>query len=294
MSSMPDESSVLAKSDHEGDNQNMEVVVETSENDITMNGEAEESSVTMATSRVLEYLQEAREEGGGKAANSSVFHGYRSHGREEEEEESQEGSHDSHPPQTNGRASPAASFSTPDDTPSVHVSAFAAGGWKLWANIKEPQGSVASSRASSAFGSRFSPSPSLRPFDRRFQSRLQPGALVQSLSPRALSPSPLSPHSRSSSFGNKTGDDNFGALDEGSAPWDIVRWTKLKKIKNQLFSEAGRRKFGSPTCITVSATIAVGTSKGSILIFDYNQKLQSIIGPGTKGMAPVIMQSNPI
>lgn len=132
MSSMPDESSVLAKSDHEGDNQNMEVVVETSENDITMNGEAEESPVTTATSRVLEYLQEAREEGGERAANSSVFHGYRSHGREEEEEEeSQEGSHGSHPPQTNGRASPAASFSTPDDTPSVHVSASAVGGWKL-------------------------------------------------------------------------------------------------------------------------------------------------------------------
>lgn len=145
---------------------------------------------------------------------------------------------------------------------------------------------MASSRASSAFGSRFSPSPSLRPFDRRFQSRLQPGTLVQPLSPRALSPSP---HSRSSSFNSKTGGVNFGALDEGSAPWDIVRWTKLKKIKNQLFSEAGRRRFGSPTCIVVSATIAVGTSKGSILIFDYNQKLQSIIGPGTKGMAPVII-----
>lgn len=147
---------------------------------------------------------------------------------------------------------------------------------------------MASSRASSAFGSRFSPSPSLRPFDRRFQSRLQPGTLIQPLSPRALSPSLLSPHSRSS-FNGKAGDVDFGTLDEGSAPWDIVRWTKLKKIKNQLFSEAGRRSFGSPTCIAVSATIAVGSSKGSILIFDYNQKLQSIIGPGTKGMAPAVM-----
>lgn len=131
MSSTPDESSVLANSNHEGDNQNMEVVVKTGENEITMNGEVEESPMTMATSRVLEYLQEAREESGGKAANnSSVFHGYRSHGREEEEE-SQEGSHDSHPPHTNGRASPAASFSTPDDAPSVHVSASAVEDWKL-------------------------------------------------------------------------------------------------------------------------------------------------------------------
>lgn len=126
MSSMPDESSVLAKSGHEGDNQDlpdidaMEAVLETNENGFAVNGKMEEPPMTTATSRVLEYLQEAREESGGKAPNGSVFHGYKSH-EGEDEEESQHDSHDSHPPHTNGKASPAASFSTPDDTPSVHV-----------------------------------------------------------------------------------------------------------------------------------------------------------------------------
>ena len=75
----------------------------------------------------------------------------------------------------------------------------------------------------------------------------------------------------------------MGELEERSAPWDVVRWTKLKKIKNHVFSEGGRRSFGTPTCIVVSATIALGTSKGLILVFDYNQNLQGAIGPGTKG-----------
>lgn len=124
---MPDESSVLAKSDHEAESQDLpsmeatEAAFETNENGFMVNGEAEEPPMTTATSRVLEYLQEAREESGGKATNGSVFHGYKS--REGGgEAESQNDSHDSHPPHTNGKASPAASFSTPDDTPSVHVS----------------------------------------------------------------------------------------------------------------------------------------------------------------------------
>ena len=81
---------------------------------------------------------------------------------------------------------------------------------------------------------------------------------------------------------------NF-ALDSGdtetpSPPWEVVRWTKLKKLNGQAFSEVGRRNFGSPTCIAVSAAIVLGTSKGIILMFDYNQNLKMIIGPGTKGM----------
>ncbi|KAH0556765.1 hypothetical protein GP486_005448 [Trichoglossum hirsutum] len=73
-----------------------------------------------------------------------------------------------------------------------------------------------------------------------------------------------------------------GDTDTGSTPWDAVRWTKLQKITGQAFSEVGKRNFGRPTCISVSASIAVGTSKGIILVFDYNQSLKSIIGPGTK------------
>ncbi|KAJ9648506.1 Vacuolar protein sorting-associated protein 8 [Coniosporium tulheliwenetii] len=67
-------------------------------------------------------------------------------------------------------------------------------------------------------------------------------------------------------------------------PWEVVRWTKLKKITGQAFSEAGKRNFGRPTCLVVAASIAIGTSKGFILVFDYQQTLKSIIGPGTKAV----------
>jgi hypothetical protein len=75
-----------------------------------------------------------------------------------------------------------------------------------------------------------------------------------------------------------------GETDTPSPPWEVVRWTKLKKMSGQAFSEVGKRNFGTPTCISVSASIVLGTSKGIILIFDYHQNLKSIIGPGTKGM----------
>lgn len=55
-------------------------------------------------------------------------------------------------------------------------------------------------------------------------------------------------------------------------------------MNGQIFSEIGKRRFGNPTCIAVSGNIALGTSKGIILIFDYNQTLKSVIGPGTKGL----------
>lgn len=71
--------------------------------------------------------------------------------------------------------------------------------------------------------------------------------------------------------------------DTQTPPWEVVRWTRLRKLNGQAFSEVGKRNFGSPTCLAVSATIVVGTSKGIILIFDYNQNLKMIIGPGTKG-----------
>ncbi|KAK2625593.1 hypothetical protein QTJ16_004905 [Diplocarpon rosae] len=76
-----------------------------------------------------------------------------------------------------------------------------------------------------------------------------------------------------------------GDIDTQSPPWEVVRWTKLKKMNGQAFSEIGKRNFGVPTCISVSASIVLGTSKGIILIFDYHQNLKSIIGPGTKALA---------
>ncbi|KAJ0166316.1 Vacuolar protein sorting-associated protein 8 -like protein [Colletotrichum tanaceti] len=124
-----------------------------------------------------------------------------------------------------------------------------------------------------------SPSPSFRPFDRRFQSRISSSFIH---SPRSSSPAFLAGHSRSASL-------NSGLLDRDdtdtpSPPWEVVRWTRLKKLNGQAFSEAGKRNFGTPTCIAVSASIVLGTSKGIILMFDYNQVLKTIIGPGTKAV----------
>ncbi|KAL8949147.1 MAG: hypothetical protein Q9222_004728 [Ikaeria aurantiellina] len=154
------------------------------------------------------------------------------------------------------------SFSIPDDTPSL-------------------QGSVTSSTSRQAHLSPYgrSPTPSLRPFDRRFQARI---ASSPSSSPRAASPAFLHSHSRQASVNSL-----FlpkADVDEQQTPWEVVQWTRLRKISGQAFSELGKRNFGRPICITISTSIALGTSKGIILIFDYNQNLKAIIGPGSKAV----------
>ncbi|KUI58702.1 hypothetical protein VP1G_05966 [Cytospora mali] len=75
-----------------------------------------------------------------------------------------------------------------------------------------------------------------------------------------------------------------GDTETPSPPWEVVRWTRLKKLNGQAFSEIGKRNFGSPTCLAVSAHVILGTSKGVILMFDYNQNLKMIIGPGTRAV----------
>ncbi|KAI1938735.1 Vacuolar protein sorting-associated protein 8 [Ophidiomyces ophidiicola] len=153
--------------------------------------------------------------------------------------------------------------SIPDDTPSV-------------------QGSIQSSPGS-ALGRRspfaVSNSPH-RPFDRRFQTRLSiPG------SPRPLSPSFIQQHSRHSSLASQLRADTPDLPEEPSAaPWDVVRWTKLRKIAGQVLSEAGKRNFGRLTCIAVSTNIVLGTTKGVILVFDYQQDLRAVIGHGSKAI----------
>ncbi|OTB05637.1 hypothetical protein M426DRAFT_319623 [Hypoxylon sp. CI-4A] len=158
-------------------------------------------------------------------------------------------------------------LSVPDDSPSV-------------------QGSMMSSPGSSRVPSLAmrpglsSPTPSFRPFDRRFQSRI---SSPSTLSPRPTSPAFLAGHSRQVSMSSQFLLD-AGDTETPTPPWEVVRWTKLKKLNGQAFSEAGKRNFGSPTCIAVSASIVLGTSKGIILMFDYNQNLKMIIGPGTKAV----------
>ncbi|CAD0106749.1 unnamed protein product [Aureobasidium uvarum] len=174
-------------------------------------------------------------------------------------------------PQTPDLASPSESASIPDDTPSV-------------------QGSVASSlpvrrprlnpRAST--NSPRTPSGALQPFERRFSSRFT----SPSPSSRAASPAFLTPHSRQSSLSSQIVLSQGGSdiADAPDAPWEVVRWTRLRKITSQAFSEAGRRNFGTLVCLAVSSSISVGTSKGLILVFDYHQTLKGIIGQGTKAI----------
>lgn len=95
----------------------------------------------------------------------------------------------------------------------------------------------------------------------------------------------LHTHSRNSSFASQLPPSSTPDLEPEAlqAPWEVVRWTKLRKIAGQSFSEIGRRNFGRPTCMCVSTAIVLGTSKGIVLVFDYQQNLKTIIGPGTKG-----------
>lgn len=72
--------------------------------------------------------------------------------------------------------------------------------------------------------------------------------------------------------------------DTPQPPWEVVRWTKLKKITGTVFSETGRRNYGRPLVIAIGASIAVGTTKGLALIFDYHQSLSATIGLGTKAV----------
>ncbi|KAH7399686.1 Golgi CORVET complex core vacuolar protein 8-domain-containing protein [Pyrenochaeta sp. MPI-SDFR-AT-0127] len=161
------------------------------------------------------------------------------------------------------------STSTPDDTPSI-----------LGSGLSSPGSSVPISHNSL----RPHRPTSLQPFERRFSSRLSPSPLA---SPRAQSPAFLSAHSRQSSVSSNL---IFRQLADGDgtdtpqAPWEVVRWTKLKKITGQVFSEVGKRNFGRPTCLNVTVSLVIGTSKGFILVFDYQQVLKSIIGPGTKAV----------
>ncbi|KAI1862847.1 uncharacterized protein JN550_009994 [Neoarthrinium moseri] len=158
-------------------------------------------------------------------------------------------------------------LSVPDDSPSIQGSL-----------LSSPGSSILPSLASRPGLS--SPTPSFRPFDRRFQSRISSPSV---LSPRPSSPAFLANHSRSVSLSSNFLQDS-GDTDTPSPPWEVVRWTRLQKLNGQAFSEAGKRNFGSPTCIVVSASIVLGTSKGIILMFDYSQNLKMIIGPGTKAV----------
>lgn len=139
--------------------------------------------------------------------------------------------------------------------------------------------SMAETPTAHAASMRLSPTPSLRPFDRRFQSRISSSPLA---SPRSQSPAFLDSNSRRSSTLSQIHQNRTEDLPQ--EPWEVIRWTKLKQLTGNVFSETGKRNFGKPTCMAVLAFILVGTAKGVILAFDFHQTLKAIIGPGTIGL----------
>ena len=155
--------------------------------------------------------------------------------------------------------------SIPDDTPSVQGSALSSP--SRTPSIPSPFRNA-------------SPSSPHRPFDRRFHSRISSSPL---LTPRARSPSFLGSHSRQASYAS-IGLPTHSEPDESTAPWEVIRWTKLKKLSGQLFSEIGKRNFGFPTSVAVTDQIVIGTSRGMVLIFDHQQNHKAIIGAGTKAV----------
>ena len=98
----------------------------------------------------------------------------------------------------------------------------------------------------------FSPS---RRFDIRQHQRL---SSYSSLGMSTGSPSPGSLHSRMSSYSSNIADvTDTTPSDSPHVPWEVVRWTKLRKIEGQAFSEIGKRKFGTPTAMAVSPLVTV-------------------------------------
>ncbi|KAJ3085893.1 Vacuolar protein sorting-associated protein 8, partial [Quaeritorhiza haematococci] len=74
---------------------------------------------------------------------------------------------------------------------------------------------------------------------------------------------------------------DFSFSDDGikpipPAPFDLFRWTRLKRISEQLVSQG--QQFGTPSASLVKGGIFVGTTKSLVLIFDFSQNLQSVIG----------------
>lgn len=114
-----------------------------------------------------------------------------------------------------------------------------------------------------------------KPFERRFQAR-QSSPLTRSLDAPT--------HSRQVSYSSQRTALSVqeDEQDQETSPWEVVRWTKLKKISSQAFSEAAQRAFGQRTCLTIGASIVIGTSKGIVLVFDYQQILKHVLGQGTQ------------
>lgn len=122
----------------------------------------------------------------------------------------------------------------------------------------------------------------IKSIDQRFQTRL---SSLSSIRSAASSINSVTPSFTNSRFHQP----QIPNLDEAlfgddKSPWETIRWSKLRKISNQIFSENAQGLYGKPTCILAAAHIVVGTSHGYVLAFDYHQNLQAVLGLNTKAI----------
>ncbi|KAG0343931.1 Vacuolar protein sorting-associated protein 8 [Podila humilis] len=78
--------------------------------------------------------------------------------------------------------------------------------------------------------------------------------------------------------GNTPTETQSNAASTGAEPWETFRWTSLMKLSDQLFSDEVKASAGLGTCIAVSNIIAIGTSRGSVLVYNMTQALIGIFG----------------
>ncbi|KAG2174198.1 hypothetical protein INT43_004219 [Umbelopsis isabellina] len=64
---------------------------------------------------------------------------------------------------------------------------------------------------------------------------------------------------------------------ENLEPWEAFKWTPLRKISDHLHSDAVRHSGGLATVMAVSGVIAIGTTRGLVLVYDYSQNLRCIL-----------------
>ncbi|KAJ3195438.1 Vacuolar protein sorting-associated protein 8 [Irineochytrium annulatum] len=69
-----------------------------------------------------------------------------------------------------------------------------------------------------------------------------------------------------------------GAVVVPPGPHDVFRWTHLRALSDSLLSDSMTQKVGMPTVFTVSGCIVVGTSRSMLLVYDFTQSLQVILG----------------
>lgn len=143
------------------------------------------------------------------------------------------------------------------------------------------------SRASSASGSALP--PRMFPYSTSSQGNgptrtvegtvLAPSPAVASETGAAASPIPAGGSASSSS---------------GPAQQDFLRWSSLRKIANNMYPPPGRTPLGraaglgEPTVLAVAGgLIAVGTTRGRTMVFEYSQELKCVCGTDIIGECSV-------